>query len=156
MVIFNLQSCSAPLVLKMGKQRGIHNRRDQRNQKSLANRKGFVICFRTSVVPVFAVQTRKKTGVVSRAGFICFVMMTTLETHTLGKGQTCVREGEKAKWLCALLSAWFQPKPSPRKTWKRQKRRKKGRGAPHQMCIKQHKRCISLQPWSTSVPAKLL
>lgn len=60
MVIFNLQSCSAPLVLRMGKQRGIHNRRDQRNQKSLANRKGFVICFRTSFVPVFAVQTQKK------------------------------------------------------------------------------------------------
>lgn len=31
MVIFNLQSCSAPLVLKMGKQKeGTHNRRDQK------------------------------------------------------------------------------------------------------------------------------
>lgn len=50
-----------------------------------------------------------------------------LETHTPGKGYVCVGEGEKAKWSCALVSAWFQPKPSQRKTSETEKREERKR-----------------------------
>lgn len=91
--------------------------------KSLANRKGFVIKLPNISCPRFCNANPKKQGLSAELGLLGFSWMTALETHTPGKGYACVGEGEKAKWSCALDSAWFQPKPSQRKTLERQKKR---------------------------------
>lgn len=120
--------------------------------KSLANRKDLVTKFPNSrFCPCFFCNANP-----NQQGQSGFTWMTTLETHTPGKD---VHVWEKVKQqkgpvLWSVLD--FSPKCGRGKQGDRKEGGEKGRGALHQMCINQHKRCISLQPWSTSVPVELL
>lgn len=120
--------------------------------KSLANRKDLVTKFPNISLSLFFCNANP-----NQQGLSGFTWMTTLETHTPGK-DVHVWERVKQQKGCVLWSVLgFSPKCIRGKQGDTKRGGGgKGRGALHQMCINQHKRCISLQPWSTSVPAELL
>lgn len=118
--------------------------------KSLANRKDLVTKFpNISLSPFFAMQTQTNRECLGLLGW-----QHWRPTHQ-GRMCMCGRRWNSRRVVCSgqCLVSVQNASEENRET---EKGGEKGRGALHQMCINQHKRCISLQPWSTSVPAELL
>lgn len=124
MVVFNLQSCSAPLVLKMGKQKEeTHNRRDQRDSKSLANRKGFCHLFPNIGCPFLLRKPRKSRGAAAEPGWFVSSWMTMLETHTPGRDTHVWEKAKRQNGRVLYLVLGFNPNRA-RGELERQKNRK--------------------------------
>lgn len=139
----------------MGKQRGITTEEIREIIKSLANRKDLVTKFPNMSLSLFfffffAMQTQTNRDCLGLPGW-----QDWRPTHQ-GRMCTCGRRWNSRRVVCSgqCLVSVQNVAEENRETQKRGG--EKGRGALHQMCINQHKRCISLQPWSTSVPAELL
>lgn len=115
--------------------------------KSLANRKDWVTKFPN--IRFFAMQTQTSRDCLGLPGW-----QHWRPTHQ-GRMCTCGTRWNSRGVLCSG-QCWVSVQNVAEENRETEKRGEKGRGALHQMCINQHKRCISLQPWSTSVPAELL